>query len=628
MPSLHQDTFAPYLFHQGTNYYAYRYLGSHVGDDGSTVFRVWAPHADAVSLVGDFCNWDVGIPMQRITEQGIWEVFVTAALYAGQPYKYRIRTKDRVFLKADPYATASECPPATASLIPDRTPYVWHDDGWRAYRAKVMQPNCFYEQPINIYELHALSFKRHEDDTYLTWRELAEELAPYVKRMGYTHVELMPVMEHPYDGSWGYQVCSYFAPTARLGTPNDFRAFVDMMHEAGIGVILDWVPAHFPKDAHGLYEFDGQPLYEYQGADRMEHSTWGTRCFDVGRPEVQSFLISGASFWIEEFHADGLRVDAVASMLYLDYDREPGTWFPNRYGNNRNLEAIAFFKKLNAHLHGAYPDVLTIAEESGDFGGVTADVLNGGLGFSMKWNMGWMNDTLSYMSQDPIYRKYHHNKLNFSLTYSFEESYVLPISHDEVVHGKKSLLDRMPGSYEQKFANQRVFYAWQMTHPGKKLSFMSNEIGQFREWDYAGSVEWFMTDYPMHAAMQRYYAALNEFYLKHPALWQQDHSWDGFSWINPDDAECSVLSFLRISRSPAESLLIVLNFTPVHRENYRLSLQTDGAWLVLFSSDDMHFGGAGLCPPGTVVTPCRDGDSYRLDLSLPPLSAIILRPIL
>ena len=621
------DPLAPYLFHQGTNYHAYRYLGMHRLPEG-VVFRVWAPNASAVSVVGDFCDWNVGIPMQRITEGGIWELALSAVdPQPGQAYKYRIHNGWRTLLKSDPYATAAECPPATASVIPDDTPYLWRDEGWLRYRARTMGQGDFYRQPINIYELHPLSWRRHEDGTYLPWRELAEELAPYVKRMGYTHVELMPIMEHPYDGSWGYQVCSYFAPTARLGSPNDFRIFVDIMHEAGIGVILDWVPAHFPKDAHGLYEFDGQPLYEYQGEDRKEHSGWGTRCFDVGRQEVQSFLISSASYWIEEFHADGLRVDAVASMLYLDYDREPGKWSPNIYGNNRNLEAIAFFQKLNAHLHGAYPDVLTIAEESGDFGGVTSST-DGGLGFSMKWNMGWMNDTLSYAELDPIYRRYHHNKTTFSLTYSFNEKYVLPISHDEVVHGKKSFLDRMPGTYEQKFAGQRVFYAWQMTHPGKKLTFMSSEIGQFREWDYAGSVEWFMTDYPMHAAMQAYFAAINDFYLKQPALWQRDDGWDGFSWINADDAERSILSFRRNGDKPADELLVLLNFTPVYRESLGINVPHAGQWRVVFSSDEQAFGGFGLCPRDTLCTAlptAPDSEQHYITLPLPPLSAVILR---
>ncbi|MBQ7338896.1 MAG: 1,4-alpha-glucan branching protein GlgB [Clostridia bacterium] len=630
MKTTHQEgELAPYLFHQGTNFTAYSYLGVHPLSDGSTVFRVWAPNADSVSVVGDFCDWNVGIPMSRITERGIWEVTVTSGrLHAGQPYKYRIQNGGKILLKADPYARATELPPATASKIPDETPYVWRDDGWMAYRARTISDGGYYKQPINIYELHPLSWKLHEDGSYLTWIELAEELAPYVKRMGYTHIELMPVMEHPYDGSWGYQVCSYFAPTARLGSPNDFRAFIDMMHEAGIGVILDWVPAHFPKDAHGLYEFDGQLLYEYQGEDRMEHSGWGTRCFDVGRQEVQSFLISSATYWIEEFHADGLRVDAVASMLYLDYDREPGKWHPNVYGNNRNLEAIAFFQKLNAHLHGAYPDVLTIAEESGDFGGVTSST-GGGLGFSMKWNMGWMNDTLAYAELDPIYRKYHHNKTTFSLTYSFHEKYVLPISHDEVVHGKKSFLDRMPGTYEQKFAGQRVFYAWQMTHPGKKLTFMSSEIGQFREWDYAGSVEWFMTDYPMHAAMQQYFAAINAFYLQNPALWQRDDGWDGFAWVDADDAERSILSFRRNGDNGADELLILLNFTPVFRENFGVNVPHPGEWEIVFCSDEQRFGGLGLCPmeTHTALPAAPDSEQHYITLPLPPLSAVILRSV-
>ena len=631
IPAEHSDL-APYYFHQGTNYSAYRYLGVHRSPDGtSTSFRVWAPNAAYVNVVGDFCDWDLGLPMTRITQGGVWELTIdTDRLPVGSPYKYRIvnAASGAVVYKADPYATATELPPATASLIPDPTPYVWHDEGWMHYRDKTMSPDGFYRQPINIYELHPGSWRLQEDGSFLAWDTLAEELAPYLKQMGYTHVELMPVMEHPFDGSWGYQVCGYFAPTARYGSPNQFRAFVDIMHEAGIGVILDWVPAHFPKDAHGLYEFDGQPLYEYQGRDRMEHRGWGTRCFDVGRQEVQSFLISSATYWIEEFHADGLRVDAVAAMLYLDYDKLPGEWCPNIYGDNRNLEAIAFFRKLNGHIHGLYPSVLTIAEESGDFGGVTGDISTG-LGFSMKWNMGWMNDTLSYAELDPVYRKHHHEKTTFSLTYAFNERYVLPISHDEVVHGKRSFLDRMPGTYEQKFAGERVFYAWQMTHPGKKLTFMGSEIGQFREWDYKGKIEWFLLDYDTHAGMQRYFAALNQFYLAQPALWQRDGGWDGFCWINADDRDRSILSFRRNSDDPDDELLVLLNFTPVARPAFGINVPSPGHWREVFNSDELIYGGGGMTNPATLCSqPCApDAEQHYVTLDLPPLAAVVLKRI-
>ncbi len=625
-PTQAASNMAPYLFHQGTNYHSSDYLGAHPTAEGY-VFRVWAPNAAQVFVVGDFCGWDTGIALQRITSGGVWEGFAPNAA-DGMLYKFRIVCHDgRVLYKADPYGRMMECPPATASRLYE-SHYAWRDKTWLSFRKKVMKDGGFRHQPINIYELHLGSWQRHDDGTYLSYEELARELAPYVKQMGYTHIELMPVMEHPFDGSWGYQVSGYFAPTTRYGTPDDFRAFVDTMHEAGIGVILDWVPAHFPKDAHGLYEFDGQPLYEYQGKDRMEHAGWGTRCFDVGRQEVQSFLISNATYWIEEFHADGLRVDAVAAMLYLDFDKLPSEWLPNIYGNNRNLEAIAFFRKLNDYLHHTHPDVLTIAEESGDFGGITSP---DGLDFSLKWNMGWMNDTLAYAQYDPIYRKYHHNKTTFSLTYAFSEQYVLPISHDEVVHGKLSFLDRMPGDYWHKFAGERLFYAWQMTHPGKKLGFMGNEIGQFREWDFEGHIEWFLLDYDMHAAMQRYFAALNHFYLEHAALWDNDDSWDGFEWIDADNAEQSVLAFCRRTRAKGKSgqrqqLIVLLNFTPVDRYDFRLGVPSSGTWQEVFTSDAIEFGGGGFVNSTPIESEDIPWHGYAqsISLHLPGTAALML----
>ena len=615
---------APFLFHQGTNFHAHDYLGAHRTED-SVVFRVWAPNAAEVFIVGDFCGWNEGIPMSRVTCGGIWEGHATGAR-DGMPYKFRIVTRDGHWLyKADPYACAAERTPNTASLLYTSS-YTWRDEGWLAHRQKTMTGDAQRGQPINIYELHLGSWMRHEDGSYLSYTELSHELVPYIKQMGYTHVELMPVMEHPYDGSWGYQVCGYFAPTARFGTPDEFRALVDALHEAGIGVILDWVPAHFPKDAHGLYEFDGQPLYEYQGRDRMEHRGWGTRCFDVGREEVQSFLISSAVCWIEDFHADGLRVDAVAAMLYLDYDKLPDEWCPNVYGDNRNLEAIAFFKKLNDYLRNTHPDVLTIAEESGDFGGVTSP---DGLGFSFKWCMGWMNDTLSYAQLDPLWRRGSHNKMTFALTYAFSEQYVLPISHDEVVHGKKSLLDRMPGDYYMKFAGERVFYAWQMTHPGKKLSFMGNEIGQFREWDYNGQIEWFLLEYEMHEAMQRYYAAMNHFYLEHPALFACDNSWDGIQWIDADNADESVFSFRRIDPSTGKEVIVVLNFTPVERRGFYVGVPNDGEYREVFNSDAKEFGGGGLLNAMSLQSKpvlCH-GLEHRISFDLPGMSAVIFEHV-
>ena len=617
------EALAPYLFHQGTNYHSYQYLGAHK-EEGEYVFRVWAPNAYVAFVVGDFNGWEETHPMERVSDGGIFEGRVAASIFgAGSLYKYKLKTPHGDRYKADPYGTYMPPMPETATAYFDIEGYEWRDESYLKARARAAKTPVM-QRPLNIYEVHLGSFKRHADGSYLTYRELAAELAPYVKQMGYTHVELLPVMEHPFDGSWGYQVTGYYAPTSRFGTPHDFMAFVDAMHEAGIGVILDWVPAHFPKDAHGLYEFDGQPLYEYQGRDRMEHQGWGTRCFDVGREEVQSFLISNATYWAKYYHADGLRVDAVASMLYLDYDRAPGEWVPNVYGDNRSLEAISFFRKLNAHMQGEFPDVLMIAEESTAFGNLTS-FEDGGLGFSLKWNMGWMNDTLAYAETDPLYRKYNHNNTTFSLTYAFGEKYVLPISHDEVVHGKKSFLDRMPGEYEMKFAGARTFLAYMMTHPGKKLLFMGCEYGPFREWDYENELEWFMLDYPKHAALQHYTAALNHFYLQTPALYEQDHSWAGFCWIDADNRDQSVLSYRRIAKDGRE-VVVILNFTPVQRKNFRVGLPHRGIWQEVFNSDGEAFGGSGAANAGDIRT--EDVEMHGLPqsavLTLPPMSAIFL----
>ncbi len=613
---------APYLYHQGTNYESYSYMGAHREGD-TFAFRVWAPNAEQIFLVGDFNGWSNDTPMSRITEGGIWEVTLPADRVGdGDLYKFKIWSRGRELYKADPYAFAAECPPETASRIVDIDGYSWRDEGWLSHRAT--KAGRFYEEPMNVYELHLGSWRRHEDGTPFTYSEIATELATYVKQMGYTHVELMPVAEHPFDGSWGYQVCSYYAPTARFGTPTDFMGFVDTMHEAGIGVILDWVPAHFPKDAHGLYEFDGQPLYEYQGWDRIEHAGWGTRRFDVGRNEVESFLISNATFWFEKYHVDGLRVDAVASMIYLDYDKKPGEWVPNVYGNNRCLEAIAFFRKLNSHIKGRFPDVLMIAEESTAWSNVTT-FENEGLGFDMKWNMGWMNDTLAYAETDPLYRKYVHEKTTFSLTYAFSERYVLPISHDEVVHGKKSFLDKMSGDYWQKFASARAIFGYMMTHPGKKLFFMGSEIGQFREWDYASQIEWFLLDYESHAKFQYYVASLNHLYLASPTLWQRDDSWDGFVWIDADDRERSLLSYRRRDREGNE-MIVVLNFTPVVHNDFWLRVPEVGTYEEVFNSDETRFGGSGVVNEGALeatVNPYREEENI-LRLTLPPLGMTIL----
>ena len=616
---------APYLFHQGTNYRSFDYLGVHREGD-AYAFRVWAPHATAVFAVGDFNGWSESDPLVRISDGGLFEGFVSADRFGeGSSYKFKLQTPNGERYKADPYAFSAEVPPATASVYRDIEGYVWRDATWMAHRAKKMSGERYYSQPINIYELHLGSFKRHEDGSYYTYREMAQELPPYVKAMGYTHVELMPVMEHPFDGSWGYQVTGYYAPTSRFGTPHDFMALVDALHEAGIGVILDFVPAHFPKDAHGLYEFDGEPLYEYQGKDRMEHKGWGTRCFDVGREEVQSFLVSSAVFWVEKYHADGLRVDAVAAMLYLDYDREPGEWIPNAHGDNRNLEAIAFFQKLNGHLRGLHPDVLMIAEESTAYGHLTT-FDEGGLGFSMKWNMGWMNDTLDYKKEDYYFRRFHHTKTTFSLTYAFHEKYVLPISHDEVVHGKLSLMDRSPGDYWRKFADTRAVLAFMMTHPGKKLLFMGSEYAPFREWTEQQELEWFMLDYPAHRDMQHYVAALNHFYLQHPPLYEIDDSWQGFQWIDADNAEQSILSYRRIDRRGRE-LVVVINFTPATYRDFRQGLPYHGVWEEVFNSDDAAFGGSGVRNQDPIKTEKKPwhGQGASATITVPPLGAVILK---
>lgn len=621
---MQENTLAPYLFHQGTNYHAHEYLGVHRVAHGF-VFRVWAPHAEAAFVVGEFNGWQESHPMTRVTDGGVFEATLPASCFGqGQLYKFKMKTPHGDVYKSDPYGTYAGQYPETASIYFDIDGYKWRDDGWLAYRRREAK-KPIEERALNIYEVHLGSWKRHTDGSYYTYAETARELATYVKQMGYTHVELLPVMEHPYDGSWGYQVTGYFAPTSRYGTPHDFMAFVDTMHEAGIGVILDWVPAHFPKDAQGLYEFDGEPLYEYQGKDRQEHHGWGTRCFDVGREEIQSFLISNATYWAERYHADGLRVDAVASMLYLDYDRTPDEWVPNVYGDNRNLEAMAFFRKLNAHMRGAFPDVLMIAEESTAWGNLTG-LENGGLGFTLKWNMGWMNDTLSYAETDPIYRKFNHGKLTFSLSYAFGEKYVLPISHDEVVHGKKSFLDRNPGDYDQKFAGARAHLAYMMTHPGKKLLFMGSEIAQFREWDYENELEWFLLDYPRHAEFQRYAAALNHLYLQTPALYERDGGWDGFQWIDPDNCDQSVISYRRIDKKGRE-VVVIINFTPVLREQFRVGVPQHGIWQEVLNSDDACFGGGGRVHGGTLrteKTPMH-GQAQSLKLTLPPLGAVILK---
>ena len=553
---------AEYYFHQGTNFYSYDYLGASktvVDKEYKYTFRVWAPNAYNVALVSDFSGWDTPIFMNK-GKSGVWEVeYLSKEALEGNSYKFRIEGKNGVHYKGDPYARYSKGGADGASVIYESS-YVHTDDLWQKNsKRRRSNERSYLSFPINIYELNLLSFLKTETDEYLSYRELAEILPFYLRYMGYTHVEFMPIMEYPYDGSWGYQVGAFFAPSSRLGTPDDFKFLIDSLHNAEIGVILDWVPAHFPKDEWGLFEFDGSLLYEYQGFDRCESLIWKTRFFDVGREEVQSFLISNALYLFREFHVDGLRVDAVAAMLYLDYDKPDGGWIKNTYGGKENLESIAFFKKLNTAIFSEFPNALMIAEESGDFGKITHPAHDGGLGFNLKWNMGWANDFFKYLSGDPIFRKYEHTALTFPIQYAYSENYVLPISHDEVVHGKKSLINKMFGSYEDKFKQTRLALMLMMTYPGKKLTFMGTEFGQFREWDYMHSLEWFMLDYEKHHDLREYVCALNRFYIKNEALWYYDFSHIGFEWLSVDENEKNSVCYKRHGKDT--SLIILLNFS-------------------------------------------------------------------
>lgn len=601
---------------------AYEFLGSHFTDENTAVFRVWAPNAKAVSLCGDFNGWDRNSHMLNPVGSGVWEITVKG-MKVYDNYKYCVCTKDnRQVLKSDPYAFHCETRPFNASKLYRLDGFKWSDDEWLKQRRE--QP--VYSRPVNIYELHAGSWKRHEDGNFYSYRDLADSLVPYIKEMGYTHVELLPLSEHPLDGSWGYQVTGYYAVTSRYGTPDDFKYFVDKCHRANIGVILDWVPAHFPKDEHGLYNFDGQPLYEYSDPRKGGNPQWGTRVFDFGKNEVKSFLISNALFWFKEYHIDGLRVDAVASMLYLDYCREQGQWTPNVYGGNENLEAVAFIQKLNTTVFAHFPDVMMIAEESTAWPLVTKPVHCGGLGFNFKWNMGWMNDILRYFSLDPYFRKYNHDLITFSFFYAFSENFVLPISHDEVVHGKKSLLDKMQGTYDEKFASVRAFMGYAYAHPGKKLMFMGQEFGQFIEWDEKKELDWFLLSYDRHRQLKEYTAALNKFYKETPALWQIDFSWDGFKWIVSDDIDNSVLVFMRIDENDNE-IIAVLNFTPVRRDFYRFGVPEKGVYEIVFNSDEERFGGTGAIKETSYKAERRflHGLEYSIEMTVPPLCAIYLK---
>ena len=613
-----------YLFKQGNNCEAYRYFGAHLetraGESG-VVFRVWAPHAAAISVVGDFNSWKPGShPMRKVDGDSVWELFIPG-VKEYDVYKYCVTTRggDLIY-KADPYAFHAETRPSNGSKVYDITGFAWHDDAWQTAQKKADVING----PMNIYEMHAGSWKLKDEKVPYNYSELADELIPYIREMGYTHVELLPVMEYPFDGSWGYQVTGYFAPTSRYGTPKDFMAFVDKMHEAGIGVIMDWVPAHFPKDGFGLYNFDGEACYEDPNPKRGEHKEWGTMVFDFGRSEVQSFLISSALYWLEQYHIDGLRVDAVASMLYLDYNRKPGEWEPNKNGGKENLEAVAFLRKLNDTVLGRHPHKCMIAEESTAWPMVTKPASDGGLGFNFKWNMGWMNDMLSYIKLDPVYRKYHHDKLTFSLMYAFSENYILPFSHDEVVHGKHSMLDKNPGDLWQKFAGLRMLLGYQLCHPGKKLNFMGTEFAHFIEWKYEDQLDWFLLVYERHPDVQKCVRALNALYRSHPALWQQDDGWAGFTWLNADDSERSILSFLRWDRA-GNALMCVTNFTPACYAEYRVGLPAYGYVKEALNTDDPAYGGSGKGNPRAVRAqkqPCGQF-AYSASIAVPPLSTVI-----
>ncbi|MBQ8961470.1 MAG: 1,4-alpha-glucan branching protein GlgB [Ruminococcus sp.] len=617
------NDFPLYLFYQGKNYEAYKFFGVHSKKRGRGkvfTFRVWAPNAVSVSVVGDFNQWDRSKNTMELIADGVWEANISG-LAQFDAYKFSIETRDgRILLKSDPYAAHYETRPGTASKIFESS-FEWDDKTWAAEKHK----NVVYKSPVNIYEVHLSSWKNYGEEVFLDYITFAKEIIPYLKKMSYTHVEFMPLTEYPFDGSWGYQVTGYFAPTSRYGTPDDFRTMVEMFHKAGIGVILDWVPAHFPKDAPGLYEFDGTCCYEYTDERKREHKAWGTRVFDYGKAEVCSFLISSANYWFDEFHVDGLRVDAVASMLYLDYDRRDGEWVANIYGGNENLEAVQFLKHLNEAVFSKHPDALMIAEESTAWPLVTKPTDIGGLGFNFKWNMGWMNDMLSYMSLDPIYRAFNHDKLTFSFFYAFSENYILPISHDEVVHGKCSMINKMPGEYDQKFASYRAFLAYMMAHPGKKLLFMGQEFAQMKEWDYKSQLDWGLMEFDSHRNMLKFSEKLNKFYLENSPLWQNDDSWEGFAWISNDDYKQSVISFRRINDAH-EEIIAVCNFVPVERRDYRIGVPEKGKYKVVFDTDSPEFGGAGLGEKAYKSDPVpMHGFDNSIAMTLPPLSVLYLK---
>ncbi len=614
-----------YLFNQGKLWQAYRMLGAqpvrNAGVDGMR-FAVWAPNAERVSIVGDFNHWNGKMhPMKVHHASGVWELFIPELL-TNIHYKFEIRNRNsgEILVKTDPYAKQYELRPNTAALIPAHSSYHWQDASWMAHRADW----DWLHAPLNILEIHAGSWKRHPDGRFYTYRELAEHLLPYVLEMGFTHIELMPVSEHPLDESWGYQTTGYFAVTSRFGSPDDFRFFVDACHQGGIGVILDWVPAHFPQDTFALARFDGTALYEHEDPRLGFHQDWGTYIFNYGRNEVKSFLLSSAHFWLSEFHLDGLRVDAVASMLYLDYSRKHGEWLPNKYGGRENLEAIDFLRELNIMVHGEFPGALTLAEESTAWPGVSRPTYVGGLGFSMKWNMGWMHDTLSYMHQNPIYRRYHHEQLTFSQLYAYTENFVLPFSHDEVVHGKGSLWNKMPGDAWQKFSGVRLLLVYQMTCPGKKLNFMGNEFAQQREWRVSHELDWHLLEQQPHVGVQAAARDLNHCYQNIPALHQLDFTAEGFHWIDCQDADQSIISYLRRAMN-GSFILVVLNFTPVPRTGYRIGVPAAGIYREIFNSDSTYYGGSNVGNLGNIASVSKPwmGFADSMAITLPPLAGVI-----
>lgn len=624
-----------FLFGEGNHYRIYEKLGSKlINIDGveGVRFAVWAPNAKSVGVAGDFNSWNSeSHSMENIMNSGVWALFVPG-LEEGETYKYTIKSKNKneVHLKSDPFAFQSEIRPHTASIVNSIEGYKWDDKDWLDSRQKI----DFQKSPFSIYEVHLGSWKKDynniyfpNDAGYKSYRQIAYELVDYVKSMGYTHVELLPIMEHPLDESWGYQVVNYFAPTSRYGTPQDFMFFVDYCHQNGIGVILDWVPAHFPTDEHGLANFDGTQLFAYKNRKKGFHKEWGTMVFDFGRNEVRNFLISNALFWFDKYHIDGLRVDAVASMLYLDYSRKEGEWEPNIFGGRENLEAIDFIKKLNEVAHLYHKGIVMIAEESTSFPLVSRPTYIGGLGFDMKWNMGWMNDTLKYFSKEPVHRKYHQNMITFSLWYAFNENFVLPISHDEVVHGKKSLLEKMPGDEWQRFANLRLFFLYMFGHPGKKLNFMTNDIAQYKEWNVNDSLDWYVLDFEPHKKLNIFVRDLNNLYKNNPAMYEIDFKSEGFEWVDFSDADNSVIAFLRKTENKNELLLFILNMTPVLRGNYILGVPYEGFYKEILNSDGVEYGGSGTGNAGGVnSTPeIKNQWHYSINITLPPLGGIIFK---